>query len=136
MHSQSTEQMGDSEKRQSLTRKTYAERSVHWAAVRAFVKNQFGQRPNLNAILFLIGVNELGQLRSFEKEEKQDLMHIAVCYLLEADGFYRFIGRDDDGWPHYEALIELPNMKLPEQEALLKERIIAYFIDQGFISEQ
>ncbi len=45
-------------------------------------KKQFGKKPDMNGILFLIGMRELGQLREFAKDEKMDLMHIATCKLL------------------------------------------------------
>ena len=37
-----------------------------------------------------------------QKQEKMDLMHVAVCTVLVPQGFYEFKGRDDDGWPHFE----------------------------------
>lgn len=84
--------------------------------------------PDLNAMLFLIGLQELGRWKtSFSKEEKQDLMHIAVCRLLAYDGHYEFAGRDADGWPHYELKSKLPKIDLATQEKLLKEKIIQYF---------
>ena len=44
---------------------------------------RFGKKPDLEAILFLIGMQEYGQLKDkFTKEQKQDLMHVAVCLLL------------------------------------------------------
>lgn len=99
-----------------------------WFAARRIVHERFGKRPDINAFLFLIGMNELGQLREeWTKEEKQDLMHIALCKLFEGDGFFRFVGFDEEGWPHYEAVKEAPKGKLIEQEQLLKRRIVSYF---------
>ncbi len=105
-----------------------------WFAVRRFVKDTFGKRPDINAILFLIGMNELGiHKEEWEKEEKQNLMHIAVCRLFEKDGYYKFIERDEDGWPHYEIQKVIPNIHLKEQEGWLKEKIVAYFQENGYI---
>jgi hypothetical protein len=82
----------------------------------------------MDAMLFLIGVQELGRWKQdFTKEEKQDLMHIAVCRLFVADGHYEFIGRDDDGWPHYELNGKIPPVDLARQEEILKEKIVDYF---------
>lgn len=98
--------------------------------IRHLVKDRF-QRPSLpdlNALLFLIGVQELGRWQeSFTKEEKQDLMHIAVCRLLAYDDHYEFVGRDADGWPHYKLKSKLPQIALEEQEQLLKAKIVQYF---------
>jgi hypothetical protein len=98
--------------------------------IRAYVKKRFNRPglPDLNAMLFLIGVQELGRWRNdFTKEEKQDLMHIAVCRLLAYDGHYEFVGRDEDGWPHYELVSKIPPQDLGGQEKLLRASIIRYF---------
>ena len=53
---------------------------------------------DLNATLFLIGVQELGQhAREFKKDEKVNLMHIAICVVLMPYGYYQELGRDPDG---------------------------------------
>jgi hypothetical protein len=101
-----------------------------WLRVRHLVQDALGhdQLPDLNAILFLIGIQELGRPRSaFSKEEKQDLMHIAVCRLLAYDGYFEFAGRDADGWPHYRQVKAVPNHGVKEQEELLKMKVIEYF---------
>lgn len=101
-----------------------------WLRVRHIVKSAFGKNelPDLDAILFLIGIQELGHIKeSFTKEEKQDLMHIAVCRLLSEDGYFAFAGRDADGWPHYENRRPVPVEGVEAQETLLKSRVIRYF---------
>lgn len=92
--------------------------------------NQFsdGDTLNLDGIIYLIGVQELGQgKRLFKKDEKVNLMHIAICKLLEPYGYYEFDFFDEDGWPHYKVLTELPNLKPGEQTVLMKEAIVNYF---------
>ena len=66
------------------------------------------------------------------KEQKQDLMHVAVCTVLSASGFYEFQHKDKDGWPHFRQLKELPAMSLHEQENFLKDHILFYFEQQHF----
>ena len=98
--------------------------------IRNYVQKRFNRPglPDLNAMLFLIGVQELGRWRNdFTKEEKQDLMHIAVCRLMAYDGHYEFVGRDDEGWPHYELVSKIPPQDLRGQEKLLRARIVRYF---------
>ena len=110
--------------------KTEEERSLslRWIRVRNMVKEQFGQRPDINAMLYLIGMNEVGIIKdTWEKEEKQDLMHVAMCRLFEGDGYYKLISRDAEGWPHYEATKDVPPLSLREQEETLKLKIIEYF---------
>ena len=102
--------------------------ALRWYEVRNRVKNEFSQRPDINAMLFLIGMNEVGMVKdTWEKEEKQDLMHVAVCRLCAQDGYFKLIGTDEDGWPHYEAVAHMPKLVLKEQDELLKRRIIEYF---------
>ena len=100
-----------------------------WNALLKELELKIGKRPrDLNATLFLIGVQELGKgARNFSKEEKQDLMHIAICKVLSYAGFYRLDGLDENGWPHWKLTRELPHFDLLEQEKLLKMHIIEYF---------
>jgi hypothetical protein len=87
-----------------------------------------GDELNVDGIIYLIGVQELGQgHRKFKKDEKVNLMHIAICKLLEPYGYYEFDFFDDDGWPHYKILTDLPNLKPGEQTVLMKEAIVTYF---------
>jgi hypothetical protein len=107
---------------------------LRWLQVRDYVNKHFGKRPDLNAILFLIGINELGKIQEvWSKEEKQDLMHVAICTLFMSDGYFVFMGRDEQGWPHFETTEKLPKGKLREQEELLKSKIIDYFAEKGLI---
>ena len=107
-----------------------------WKKLVAFVSKEFGDGDTLDlqAILFLIGVQELGKgYREFTKEEKTDLLHIAICRLLSNYGYYEFEGRDKDGWPHYQTNEKLPPLKPGEQAILMKEAAILYFEESGVI---
>lgn len=95
------------------------------------LKKQFNKKPDLNGILFLIGMQELGQLREFSKEEKIDLMHIATCKLLSYAGYYSFEGRDAEGWPQWKLEKPLPPHDLLSQEVLLKKNIVRYFEEEN-----
>ena len=72
-------------------------------------------------------------IEEWEKEEKQNLMHVAVCRLFMEDGYYKFVGKDQDGWPHYELLKAIPHIHLKDQEGLLKEKIVGYFKEMKYI---
>ncbi len=87
----------------------------------------------METILFLVGIQEFGELRNkFSKEQKQDLMHIAVCSLFRQSGYYELERVDEDGWPHFRQLKALPVMTMPEQENFLKDHILLYFENIGF----
>lgn len=101
-----------------------------WIDLSFMLRERFGKIPETDALLFLIGINELGAYpegKKFSKEQKQDLMHIAVCKLLSQVGLYVFDEYDQEGWPHYIATgLEAP-ASMQAQEQLLKECMIRYF---------
>lgn len=99
-----------------------------WWDLEASLVERFGKKPDMEAILFLIGIQEFGQIREkFTKEQKQDLMHVAVCSLLSASGYYELEGKDIDGWPHFKQLKAMTAMDAIEQENFLKDHILLYF---------
>ncbi len=104
-----------------------------WWALEARMLERFGKKPDLEAILFLIGIQEFGEVRNkFSKEQKQDLMHVAVCSLLAQSGYYEIESYDDDGWPHFRQLKVLPVFNMIEQENFLKDHILLYFETHDF----
>ncbi len=110
---------------------------TRWEKLQKKLSDQFadGDILELDAIIYLIGVQELGQLhRRFKKDQKIELMHIAICRLLEPYGYYEFGYYDDDGWPHFKILEELPNLKPGEQSVLMKEAIVHYFLEKSYIN--
>src|SRR5882757_7729378 len=84
----------------------------NWQALLSHLERLVGKRPkDLNAVLFIIGMQELGQgPKRFTKEEKQDLMHIAICKALSLSGYYHLEGLDKDGWPHWKLIKKLLKM--------------------------
>ena len=108
-----------------------------WSEITTKLSQQFadGDTLNVDGVIYLIGVQELGQgHRKFKKDEKVNLMHIAICKLLEPYGYYEFDFFDNDGWPHYKTLTELPTLKPGEQSVLIKEAIIGYFESINFFN--
>lgn len=108
-----------------------------WEKLVEKLTNQFSQGENLDldAIIYLIGLQELGKIhREYKKDEKLNLMHIAICRLLEPYGFYEFSFFDSDGWPHYTVKENLPSLKAGEQAILMKEAIVNYFLEKEYIN--
>lgn len=102
-----------------------------WNELLVSLSERFGD-IDLQGILFLIGVQELGKgYRKFTKDQKLDVMHIAVCTLLEPYGYYEYEGNDADGWPHWKVNEKLPPLKPVQQGLLMKEAIIDYFKANG-----
>lgn len=111
------------------------ERTIIWKNILAFMETNFGKKPDMNAMLFIIGMRELGYLdeSNFKKDDKVSLMHIAVCKLLSYSGHYELVGKDEDGWPHWELKNKMPDMSLLEQESYIREHIIEYFINENIL---
>lgn len=107
-----------------------------WDTIVDILSKRFadGDMLDLDAIIYLIGVQELGKIKKkFKKDEKINLMHIAICRLLEPYGYYEFSFFDEDGWPHYTVKEQLPPLKAGEQSVLMKEAIVNYFLEKGVI---
>jgi hypothetical protein len=101
---------------------------IKWNKTVKSLEQRFGQDIDLQAILFLIGLQELGLgYNKLNKNQKLDVMHIAVCALLSQWGYYTFSGHDKDGWPHWQATEKLPHLTPKEQNKLIKEAIVEYF---------
>lgn len=109
---------------------------IRWETLVTSLSNKFadGDTLDLDAIIYLVGVQELGQIhRTFKKDEKVNLMHIGICTLLEPFGYYEFDYFDTEGWPHYKILEQLPPLKAGEQSVLMKEALVLYFMEKKFI---
>ena len=109
---------------------------ARWVVLVKKLSHQFADGANLDldAIIYLIGLQELGQLdQKYKKDQKLDLMHIAICKLLAPYGYYEFDYIDEDGWPHYKTLSELPHLKSGEQSVLMKEAVVNYFVKTAYI---
>lgn len=107
-----------------------------WETVVSLLSDKFadGEMLDLDAIIYLIGVQELGKFKNeFKKDDKVNLMHIAICRLLEPYGYYEFDYFDNEGWPHYKVKEELPTLKAGEQSVLMKDAIVNYFLEKEII---
>lgn len=105
-----------------------------WWHLEAKLLDRFGKKPDVESILFLIGMQETGFMpNKISKEQKQDLMHVAVCTVLSSSGYYVQELIDEDGWPHFSQQKDLPNLVFAEQENFLKDHILLYFEQQDFI---
>lgn len=107
-----------------------------WNLLQRKLSDQFadGDLLDLDAMIYLVGVQELGQYhRRFKKDDKIALMHIAICRLLEPYGYYEFEYFDADGWPHFKLLESLPPLKAGEQSVLMKEALVSYFLERQYL---
>lgn len=110
-----------------------------WKIVDRFFQDNFGTEPNvpIETILYLIGIQELGTgKQEYSKDDKVNLIHIAVCRLLQPFGFFEFSHYDDDGFPHFTEKEPMPELKPNEQSLLMKKAVIQYFIDEKLFDEE
>lgn len=105
-----------------------------WVVLQNKLKERFEGDLDYDSILFLIGLQELGKpFKKYKKDEKLEVMHIAICTLLEPFGFYEYMGKDDDGWPHWKIKENLPFLDAKQQNKLIIDSIVDYFKKEEFI---
>jgi hypothetical protein len=107
-----------------------------WDALVIILSDKFsnGQALDIEGILYLVGIQELGQVhRKMKKDDNVNLIHVGICSVLEPFGYYRFDYFDDDGWPHFQLLEPLPLLKSGEQSILIKEALVTYFLKRELI---
>ena len=106
-----------------------------WDQLAIQINKRFNDELDVESILFVIGMQELGQVvDKFTKNKKLEVINVAVCAILEPFGFYEYEGRDKDAWPHWKVVKELPRLNNDEQEQLLKEGILEYFESSPFMN--
>jgi len=106
-----------------------------WDELANKINKRFDDTLDVESILFVIGMQELGQvIDKFTKDQKLEVIHVAVCVILEPFGFYEFEGRDKDAWPHWKTVKELPRLNNDQQEQLIKEGILEYMKDSPFLA--
>ena len=114
-----------------------SELKTKWNNLKTKLSVDFSENEiiDIDSIIFLIGLQELGQFQKrFNKQKKLEVIHIAVCKLLSQYGYYEFDYTDNDGWPHYKLIKKLPNLKAGEQTILMKNAIINYFMKSNYIN--
>ena len=90
-----------------------------WEQLQKKLKERFEGEMDVDAILFMIGLQELGKpYQRYKKDQKLEIMHVAICTVLEPFGFYEFKGRDEVFRPDYEVPVGA---------------MIDYFKREGFI---
>jgi len=107
-----------------------------WKELTTLLEKDFGEGEalELDAIIYLVGVQEYGNPhKRYKKDDKINLMHIAICRLLEPYGYYKFSHHDHEGWPHYDKLENLPPLKSGEQTILMKEALVNYFKEMDYL---
>lgn len=105
-----------------------------WDVLQKKLKSRFDSEMDVDAILFMIGLQELGKpFQRYKKDQKLEIMHVAICTLMEPFGFYEYLGRDEEGWPHWKLKEDLPFLDAKQQNNLMVGAIVDYFKKEDFI---
>ena len=95
------------------------------------IKSIFGTRNKRLLKDYLGYVSRINDLESsyqkLKKDQKVEVMHVAVCALLSQWGYYEFTGHDEDGWPHWKETSKIPSLNAKQQDGLIREAIVEYF---------
>ncbi|WP_185859550.1 hypothetical protein [Blattabacterium cuenoti] len=109
---------------------------INWNKVMLYIRNHFSIEGKIDiiGIIYLIGIQELGKgkNRFLNREDKINILHIAICRILEPFGYYSFLGRDKEGWPHYVLKTKIP-FNQEEQLFLIQKAIIRYMSEENII---
>jgi len=107
-----------------------------WDKIVLKLSHQFsgGAHLDMESIMYLIGIQELGKgMQDFTKDDKLNLMHIAICKLLIPFGYYEFTHNDTEGWPHYKLLKAIPKLTTLTQTKLMQEAVLLYFKEKELL---
>jgi len=77
-----------------------SELKTKWNNLKTKLSVDFSENEiiDIDSIIFLIGLQELGQFQKrFNKQKKLEVIHISVCKLLSDYGHYEFDHKDNDG---------------------------------------
>lgn len=100
-----------------------------WTALVKRMQTRFGRAPDIDGLLFLIGVQSVG--RGYEpdlpKERKQSLIMEGSYLAFETLGVYSRAGMERNGFLIWEKSQELPQLSVEQQEKLLQIGILNYF---------
>ncbi|WP_185866815.1 hypothetical protein [Blattabacterium cuenoti] len=112
---------------------------INWNKVILYIRNHFCIEGEIDliGIIYLIGIQELGKGKNLflNREDKINILHISICRILEPFGYYRFIGRDREGWPHYLLKKNLPLLNKEEQSFLIQKAIIRYMNEENILED-
>ena len=98
-----------------------------WSDLVSLLEKNFNDQVSLKGVLYLIGVQELNMgAKKFDRDEKADVLHVAVCKILAPFGYYKFDRVDEEGWPHWIEIKALKSLDEKKQERLMKKAIINY----------
>ncbi|MCS7152889.1 MAG: hypothetical protein N2253_07310 [Bacteroidia bacterium] len=101
-----------------------------WEKLCEEAERRYGKQPSEEFLLFLVGLNYMGRFpEGDERVVKLNLIQLGTLVLLARRGYVQEVGKDEQGWPHWEPLQALPSWTPAEEQAFLREVLIEYFAE-------
>ncbi len=105
--------------------------NTEWVKIQLMLRKKFGEIPDLQSVLFIIGLQELGMNHQvLKREQKIDLIHVGICTVLTPFGYYKKLGVDNEGWPHFKCIKKLPQDLVGEQQNVFMKKAIITYLNQ------
>lgn len=114
------------------------ELDFNWLKVQHFIKDKFNKTelPNLDTVLFMIGLQELGKIqKEYTKEDKLGITTLGICQVLSLDGYFEKTGKEEDGWPIWAEKKSFEPENDIAGRNLLKKLTIQYFEEKHGLVE-
>jgi hypothetical protein len=103
----------------------------NWDLLVLEISKRFKVTADFDFMLFLIGVQELGQgMRPYERQEKMDLINLGKCTLLSEEGYLKPNGHDEEGWPLFKEVKALKYLTPSLFNHVLKQAAFKYLKTQ------
>jgi hypothetical protein len=100
----------------------------NWKDLCKHLTMMFGIEVDMNGVLFLIGIREMGLLfREFSKEEKLNLINLGSCTLYKEMGLVEISGEDNERWPVFRQKTLAPVIAEELKLKTLQDCAIRYF---------
>jgi len=101
-----------------------------WAKLQRWVEHRFGKKADMEGILFLVGIQELGHgfLPDLDKDRKEQIVVEGAYCVLETLGYYERVGMERTGHWIWEQRHELPaDLSKEAEEHMLRRAVLRYF---------
>ncbi len=101
-----------------------------WALFQRWTLNRFGKKADVEGILFLVGIQELGKgfVPDLDKARKEQILLEGTYCVLETLGYYERIGMEGNGHWIWEQTNPLPSELSKEaEEQMLRRAVLRYF---------
>ena len=101
-----------------------------WTKLQLWTKQRFGKKADMEAILFLVGIQELGHglPPDLDKTNKEQIVVEGAYCVLETLGYYDRVGIERNGHWIWEPITNLPqDIDKKAEENLLRHAVLRYF---------